>query len=92
MDLRHDRRLPRRNVFRSSICDSHRHRNSDRFFQRSHCHCKCSKQSQKPSIHEVVELVLLGYDDVLSLWGERSVLLQAYCAGRQGLVTFRNPP
>lgn len=92
MDFRHDRRLLHCHVFRASICDSHRYGDPDCVFQRSHCYCKRSKQGQKSTIHKVAELVLFGDYNVLSLWRECNILLQAYCAGGQGLATFRNTP
>ena len=92
MDLRHDRRLLHCYVFRPSICDSNCDGNPDCFVQRSHCHRKCSKQGQKSTIHEITELVLLGDDNVLSLWRECDILLQAYRAGGQGIAAFRDPP
>ena len=43
--------------------------------------CKRSQQSSSIAFHQGVELVLAGDDDVLLIWRECDLLLQAHCVG-----------
>ena len=52
---------------------------------------ECPKQSKELALYESSELVLPRRSDVLSLWRERDILLQAYRSGGQDSVTICNP-
>ena len=80
MDLSYDGRLFHGNVLRPSIHHSYHHRDPGHVVQGSHCYCQCAEHSEKPTIHKIAQLVLPGNNDVVSLCGERDILLQAYRA------------
>lgn len=91
MDTRYDSRFLRCHVLWTHLHHWNCHRHSGRFIQRGDRHSKCAESGQESAIHPGAQLVLFGDYNVLSVWGECDILLQAYCACRQSLAAVRNP-
>jgi len=81
MDSYYDRCLLWGHGYGSSLYNRYSHRCPDRFVQGSHCHSQCTESSTAAEIHQVAELVLVGYNHVLSLRRECDILFQAHSLG-----------
>lgn len=88
MDFRYDRRVLCSHVHGPYLyhwdCDG----SANSVVQGGYCDRECSESSEAIAVYKGAELVLAGYDDVLPVRRERHLLLQAHCAGRQGLAAI----
>ena len=78
MDVYYDCYLLRLNVRGTHLHHNNRDGCTNYFVQGSYRHRKCSQPGKKSAFYKNTELVLLGNDNVLSLWRKCGVLFQAY--------------
>lgn len=88
MDVRYDRRVLCGHVHGPHLYHWDRYGGANSVIQGGYCDRERSESGETITVYKGAELVLAGDDNVLPVWRECHLLLQAHCASRQGLTTF----